>query len=523
MTRGIWALWERSLRLDARHFGGHFLRLCVIVVVYSALVIMIRDASFVGAPGRQFLSMMAYMNVLVITLTGVRPLSSVLTEEKEDGTLPLMMLTGISPLAILLGKSTSRLVQVLLLIVVQIPVALFAATLGGATLGQIYAAVAAIAAYVICLANVGLISSVICRRSGDASGLTTIWALLYAIVLPLATVVANEVLTTGSEWCPDVLEPSLITGLRFASRQSVWWRLNEVFESRFAGTPWCWQVGTNLLFGLGCFLTGWWLFPIANRDPGAESTPRRLVQASTSAGRRGWRTAGRPGTNALRWLAFHFDAGGWPVIAMKFAVYAGMFLFITWMQTDGFREPIRRPDMFGIWAGIVSFLLVVEALLHGGRMFQNEYKAGTWSTLLTLPRSVAYLGYSKAWGAALSMLPGVGLCALLWCLAISESHVNHVPRLLAERGFWTFLLAIAWLVHVITWLSAYRLQSQAMTRLVGVVVAGVVLVWLVKSINWRRMGVQENEAILIFDGLMIATAAAMHWSMGVQLARDDVT
>ncbi|MDX1968116.1 MAG: hypothetical protein SFV23_13155 [Planctomycetaceae bacterium] len=523
MTRGIWALWERSLRLDARHLGGHFLRLCVIVAVYSALVIMIRDAGFVGAPGRQFLSMMAYMNVLVFTLTGVRSLSAVLTEEKEDGTLPLMMLTGISPLAILLGKSTSRLVLVLLLIVVQIPVALFAVTLGGATLGQIAAAVAAITAYVICLANVGLLSSVVCRRSGDASGLTTIWALLYSIVLPVAAVFANQVQAFGSEWCPNAFEPALIAGLRFASQQSVWWRLSEVFESRFAGTPMCWQVGTNLLFGLGCFLTGWWLFPIANRDPGAESTPRRLVQATTSTGRRSWRTAGRPGSNALRWLAFHFDAGGWPVIILKFAAYAGIFLFIAWMQTDGFRDRVRPLDLFAGWAGTLSVLLVIEALLHGGRIFQNEYKAGTWSTLLTLPRSVAYLGYSKVWGAALSMAPGVGLCALLWGLTISRSQFHDVRRFLAEQGFWTVLLAMVWLVHIITWLSAYRHQSQAMARLVAIVAIGLCVVWILSVLPWRRWGVNEDEALLVFQVVIIATSAAMHWSIGRQLSRDDVT
>lgn len=193
------------------------------------------------------------------------------------------------------------------------------------------------------------------------------------------------------------------------------------------------------------------------------------------------------------------------------------------MQTDGFRDRVRPLDLFAGWAGTLSVLLVIEALLHGGRIFQNEYKAGTWSTLLTLPRSVAYLGYSKVWGAALSMAPGVGLCALLWGLTISRSQFHDVRRFLAEQGFWTVLLVMVWLVHIITWLSAYRHQSQAMARLVAIVAIGLCVVWILSVLPWRRWGVDEDEALLVFQVVIIATSAAMHWSIGRQLSRDDVT
>ena len=54
-----------------------------------------------------------------------------MAEEKEEQTLGLLRMTGLSPLSILLGKSTSRLCGALLLLAAQFPFTIFAVTLGG--------------------------------------------------------------------------------------------------------------------------------------------------------------------------------------------------------------------------------------------------------------------------------------------------------------------------------------------------------------------------------------------------------
>ena len=93
----------------------------------------------VGAPGLHFLQEMVWLNLVFITLAGLSYFASAITEEKEEMMLGLLRMTDLNPVAILLGKSTSRLVGALLLLLVQVPFVLLAVTLGGVGLLQIAA------------------------------------------------------------------------------------------------------------------------------------------------------------------------------------------------------------------------------------------------------------------------------------------------------------------------------------------------------------------------------------------------
>ena len=75
-----------------------------------------------------------------------------------------------------LGKSTSRLLGAILLLLVQLPFTLLAITLGGVTLNQVIAAYFSLMAYMVLLANVGLLCSVIKRRGGSSSSVTLLVA-----------------------------------------------------------------------------------------------------------------------------------------------------------------------------------------------------------------------------------------------------------------------------------------------------------------------------------------------------------
>ena len=131
MLRGIFALFFRSLRGDARSVWVHLSWLFLLLVIYVALWFAQEQSAYVGAPGREFFRSVTYLNAIFVTLLGVSYFSSAISEEKEEDTLGLMTMAGISPLGILLGKSTTRLFQVFLLLAVQYPFTLLAITLGG--------------------------------------------------------------------------------------------------------------------------------------------------------------------------------------------------------------------------------------------------------------------------------------------------------------------------------------------------------------------------------------------------------
>ncbi|MCY2967801.1 MAG: hypothetical protein NT069_29925 [Planctomycetota bacterium] len=180
MLTGTLALLHRALRLDARLLSTHLFRLGFVVLVYFSLVhAQIQSLGLAGAPGLKLFSSMMYLNLGLIVLAGVSFFATAITEEKEEETLGLLRMAGLNPLALLLGKSTSRLIGTLLLLAVQIPFILLAVTLGGATIVQILAGYCTLASFLILTANMGLFASVACRRGGTASAVTVALFVLY--------------------------------------------------------------------------------------------------------------------------------------------------------------------------------------------------------------------------------------------------------------------------------------------------------------------------------------------------------
>jgi len=517
-VHGILALLERSLRLDSRQISLHLQRLLVVGIVYFCAVTVANSFVIFGAPGLRFFTGIAYVNAVVMMIFGVHQFASVITEEKEHGALGLMMLTGLNPVAILLGKSGSRLIQCALLLAVQLPFALLAITLGGVTLQQIASAVVALLAFLFCLANVGLLASVLLRKTGDAAGLTAVWAMLYCFVPPFAVWMAFEIRRYGLG-LPPVLAPAVATLLETIGQSSVFLRLSQILSTTFRGTPWSMQVLTNVGFGLVCFGLAWWLFPVANRDPDAETSRRGLVTAVSFRKGNTWRTAGRPWSWPLVWHTFHFTAGGWPVVALKLLAYGVIGVLVAWGASDRFRQPIQMRDFTAIWAVIVTALLVAEALVQSGRLFPDEFKQQTWTNLRLLPRSVAYLGYSKAAGMLLSIAPGAAFCAGLWLAVASQAH--RPSEVLEEPGFWLFCLSILSIMHLLVWLSTFQSQTQMTVRAVLVGLLGVACGFFFQGLARWDSRFAEN---LFWTGVwpvLIGWCVLAHWLSGRQLTRGE--
>jgi ABC-type transport system involved in cytochrome c biogenesis permease component len=517
-VRGIWALLERSLRVDARQIPLHLQRLLVMGLIYVFALTMTENLAMFGAPGLRFFSAIAYANAVLIVIFGVQQFASVITEEKEQGSLGLMMLTGLSPVAILLGKAGSRLCQVLLLLAVQLPFALLAITFGGVTLNQITSAVVSLAAFVFCLACVGLLASVLLRRTGDAGGLTTVWAMLYCFVPPFAGMYAAMIRSNGlGDW--QWLAPALAALCDATYQSSVFVRLSQILLTRFSGSPWSIQVATNTLFGLVCLGLAWWLFPIANRDPDQIPTRRWLATPDAGTRRRTWRTAGRPWSWPLVWHAFHFTAGGWPIVVFKVVGYVTIGLLIAWMMSENFHRPVQIGDWTGAWAGVVTACLIAELLVQSARLFPDEFKQQTWTNLRLLPRSTGYIAYSKAAGMGLSVLPGVLFCGLLWLVTASQFHRQW--EILEEPGFWIFLLVILSVMHLLTWLSTYTSQTAMMGRLLAVVALWIAFFWVMRLLfRMNSSSAGRFLEVAIFP-ILIGWCAAMQWLTGRQLSRDD--
>lgn len=159
--RPIFALFVRSLREQSRAKFTPLARGSLALLLLLFIAGNERSFAHRTAPGQQVLILVVMVNFFAIAIFGLSTFASAITEEKEDDTLGLLQMTRLNPLAILLGKSTARLCEGLLLLAVQIPFTMLCITLGGVSMDQVLRCFAILAAF--------LFSSAILRCYGPSS------------------------------------------------------------------------------------------------------------------------------------------------------------------------------------------------------------------------------------------------------------------------------------------------------------------------------------------------------------------
>lgn len=409
---GIWALLERSLRIDARQRSQHLFRLVAVLAVYVAVAISEWSGGTFGAPGLRYFRQLAYLNIAFISLAGIGYFSSAITEEKEEDTLGLMLMAGISPLGILLGKSAGRLVQAALLLTVQFPFTWLAVTLGGVTRNQIVETYVSLLSFLICQANVALLFSVICRRTRDSAALTFFWQVMYFLLPLFAQSYFGELQAAGWTFALGGWRAAWLRFLAGLSHCSVTHQLQEILTSGSQTSAFNLQVGSNLLGGAAAFLLARLLFSWGTRDLATDATPRGIISLRVQSGRRGKRL--RVYGNPLAWKDFHFTCGGWTVVAVKVLAHAALFSFIVYQFQDPGRTFTQWRDAASVYFGIGLLLTVLDAAWSMGRVFHEELKLQTWPALIMLPRSLPAVGYSKALGVIASLLPSLACLSLVY-------------------------------------------------------------------------------------------------------------
>lgn len=429
MWIGISALLTRALQLDARQLRTHLFRLVFVMFIYFSLLMAQAQSMMFGAPGLRFLSNIVYLNAILITLAGVSFFSSAITEEKEESTLGLLQMAGIGPMSVLLGKSTSRFVQAFMLLLVQFPFTLLSITLGGVTMQQVVAAYLALLAFLYCLANVALFWSVICRRTGNAAGLTALSLFYYFVAPELASLVKPWLISKG--WSPSGVFSWLVLSLLDIIRESdVFRNLSTIMSTGFSGfyvdstaaavssrsLLGLWnayvyqlfsvQVISNFLFGAACFGLARLVYEPFTRDITQVTETRGLVLKSNNRMR--MFSAGRAWNNPLVWKEYQFLTGGYPGAIVRWFAYAGVLVLIAAGNSyanSPYQTDLNWQEIFTAFVSGLLMFLVLESAIYASRMFHDEIRLQTMSALLMLPHSVRYLAYSKAAGAAMGLLP----------------------------------------------------------------------------------------------------------------------
>ena len=489
-----------------------------------------------SSAGLSFFSTVIWINVVFFSVVGLAHFSTAITEEKEEQTLGLLRMTNLNPLSILLGKSTNRLFVALFYLAAQFPFTLLAVTLGGVANSQIIAAYVALAAYVILVANLALLFSVLCRRSFAAALFTFVSLAGSSVLIAIFYSMARAASFLGQGSVPPWTEAVETLG-----ECTVAYRLTEVLRTGFNEGPLCPQVYSNIAAAFVLFLLSWILFERATRNQlGTDAGPSRPVGTSKPVkGRRKLFSPGRPGVKALFWKDWHFIHNGKTGILLRSAILGALFFLVIpglalmfasiadfQQRTTGeiLTDMINDIDDYGASIFTITLiLLILQICVSAGRIFREEIRWQTLSSLAMLPKSMRAIAYEKIGAAFVSTAPFFLFMALGFLLGI-EDFADFFENVFEDADFFAgfvcfFVYAFGQIIlatHVIAWLSL-RLKWGAFALGIFIMVIANMIYFMILAFGAATgsSGEEILYAFFIIGGLgALGISAGLHDAIG---------
>jgi ABC-type transport system involved in multi-copper enzyme maturation permease subunit len=399
--RALLALFVRALRQNTRAPSTYLFRGGIALIVLFFLWSAHESLSWMGAGGLRFFSILIGANYFFVALLGLGTFASAIAEEKEEGTLGLMRMANLSPLAILFGKSTSRLGIVLLLLLAELPFTFLAVTLGGVSQSQILAAFALLATFLFVLANVSLFFSVLLPRSSRAAIMTVALAIGYCLLCAAPFVIAERLVQKYSYAETD----PMVTALQSAGE---WlWSVHPakhfgiLASGGYLALELTRSVIVHLSVGIAFFILSILFFERCCGNEAAYSgdggrRTRRLRWLGRSK---------RAFTQAVAWKDFHFAMGGRPSAVFRFAFYVVWVAVMAWV-TQEWNQRKSLADMtwsFGLMMWHVE--LVILALLMWGPEAWGKHIG----TLIATPQALRRINFEKLKAMCMATAPSIML------------------------------------------------------------------------------------------------------------------
>ena len=500
MLQGTFALFHRALCTDFRLTRTHLLRFLFAVLILFCLIVAHSSSRFMGAAGLALFSNIIYLNFVFILMAGLSFFASAITEEKEEQTIGLLLMAGVNPISLLLGKSLPRLVSALILLSIQFPFTLLAITLGGVTFSQVIATYATLSAFLIGLSNLGLICSVVCARSRTASALVLISLVLYFLGPPLLGLCIDGAVSARWIASNSLIARGAMAFVENCYESSVLRQLNLILASGFSESAWGFQFWTNLIAGavfflLACLFFNRYALTEISTDPG-----RGLI----SKKRNRIFSPGRAWMQALAWKDFYFVNGGLGMALIKHACYGvALFSLCAYINFSSQSYSLREMGLTVFWTMLI--VVLIEISLISSRVFHVEIQ---WKTLVStamLPQSMAQIAYAKLFGSMLAVIPAFFYLIIGGLIGIEEM-TQDLGMVLAEPSFWLTCIEVIFFWHLTALLSTFIKW--------GALPLAFVLMWVGNMIFFMGMsmiafgsggsGPEVFEAIIILFTLFLS-------------------
>jgi ABC-type transport system involved in multi-copper enzyme maturation permease subunit len=500
------ALAQRALLLDARGHLPYSLRGLLVALMLVALWTAHEWGRFMGAPGLHVFGWVIHTNFWFITLFGISTFSAVVAEEKENMTLGLLKMAGFGAASILIGKSIGQLLTMLLLLLVQLPFALLAITLGGVSQHQILAAYVLLFAHVLFVYGLALFCSVLASRSGLAARMTGLLLLGYYAVPWLCL---TSLRVTPGSGPAGAGTNALLAGTLWVGQNSAWAGLGMTsvtgFDEPLFGTP----ALVTLAMAATLYALSALAFGPCTRNEVAAAPARGFFGDLLHRGRN--RAISRPLGHPLFWKDFQFLCGGGTGLLLRFLSY-GLLLLVVHLVM---RSRLATDEMGSVTMTIMVLVLLIELGLQANRVFREEITWRTLSALMILPMPMTSWIYAKVAGCLVITLPGLSYF-LLGAVMAPRSFGNAVTHLFSNSFGWYALALVVLGLHLIAYLSLRLRRGAFAVGILLIFVVNLVVVLFMSGVA-RGGGVESCAGILAV--MLCAGALAMHPAIGRLVAK----
>ena len=168
------AFLTRSIRQESRLVSHHVMRGALAIVILGLFAAQLMMSATMGAAGYSFARTIASTSYWFLTVVGLLYFCIAITEEKEEDTLPLIRMTGVSNFSLLIGKSLPRLAIAGLFLMVIAPFVVLSITMGGVVIENLVACLLGMLCYAFLLSQIGLLASVVSSDSRRAIGVASV-------------------------------------------------------------------------------------------------------------------------------------------------------------------------------------------------------------------------------------------------------------------------------------------------------------------------------------------------------------
>jgi len=505
MFQGTFALFNRALCVDFRLRRTHLFRFLFAVIILFCLISAQLTRWTIGAPGLVLFAQIIYLNFVFILMSSISLFATAITEEKEEQTIGLLLMAGVNPVSLLLGKSLPRLISALLLLSIQFPFTLLAITLGGVTFSQVIAAYTALAVFLFCLSNLGLLCSVVCARSRAASTLVVLSLLSYFLGVPLLAWAVDAMVDQKWIAADSFLVNSVTQIYNWLQQSSVITQLNRILISGFSDTPWGMQFWSNLflgivLFGFACLFFNRFALTDVAMSPG-----RGIISKKKSK----LFSPGRTWMNALMWKDFFFVNGGFGMALIKFISYG--IALIALCSFIGYTTHSYSLEEIGLTLFWSMFIVIlIEISLIAGRVFHVEVQWNTLVSTAMLPQSMAYTAYSKVGGCLLGLIPAFFYLAIGSVLSIEEIF-NNLGTIFSEPSFWMTCVEVLFFWHLTAILSTHIKWGALPLAFILMWVGNMVFFFSVSLLSLFVKSVAAEGLIVVFTLAMLSGIVISHF------------